>query len=218
MTRRLARLIRGETLTASVAARCQTFNTKRRHKDETFLTQVTPIGTESRQSQWLSSLSAGSFGGKMTYEYDPKSIIAQSHPVDLTNGDDLSILDFLQNPLLVPNDRIERFDCLTNLVPSSCQDTGSSEASSNEDKEEVKNLRRTGVSITKRPTRPQNPQTHFILPDKVFLSPISCQTTSEEARRKASTRRKEVGRRTKRLPRLSPRASHLLQVPLCNKN
>lgn len=51
------RLQTGETLTASVAARCQTFNPKCRHKDATFHFELAPIGLPVDNHNDFSNLS-----------------------------------------------------------------------------------------------------------------------------------------------------------------
>ena len=161
---------------------------------------------------------------------------------------DFELLDFLQNPLLVPSSgslssvsrskkgKTHLEEAIHHPLPSSCQDI--SETSSDEEEEEEEEgeegmSRKTEITTTKRSmllgtttkrsTRLQEfkPKAQCQLPRN--LSPFSCQhnslanLSSEGVRtQKTGGTRKEVGRggrrRRKRLPRLSPRASHLLQV------
>ena len=53
----LERLQTGETLTASVAEQCQTFNPKCRHKDATFHFELAPIGLPVDNHNDFSNLS-----------------------------------------------------------------------------------------------------------------------------------------------------------------
>ena len=193
----------------------------------------------------------------MTYEYDP---IARPYPVHLTSIEckhleresscmsfqPLGLLYFLQSPLFVPStgtlSRASRKP-QTNLwnsfhpLPSSCQDI--SEASSDDEEEEVKDLPRKSeiTTITKSTRSPTtttrstwSPTTtkrstkspEFKPKGPSDPSPFSCQqsnslanlssegVTTNECRGKGIERGGR--RRRKRLPRLSARASHLLQV------
>ena len=201
---------------------------------------------------------------RMSYEYDP---ISRPYPVcstrkllekesSLMSFQDFELLDFLQNPLLVPSSgslssvsRIRKGkthleEAIHHPLPSSCQDISETSSDEEEGEEEVKGMsRKTEITTTKRSTllgttteRSTWPRTTTERSTRLpefkpkeqsqfprHLSPFSCQhnslanLSSEGVRTpKTGGTRKEIGRggrrRRKRLPRLSPRASHLLQV------
>ena len=165
----------------------------------------------------------------MTYEYDPISI---SYPVcstslqckllenesSLISFQDLGLLNFLQNPLFVPTSgslssvsrsKVGKRSKHTKGIhpsPSSCKDISETSSSEEEEEEEEE----TEVTASKRSAWPGT------------ITSLSCKgaprkgtggTMKESGKR--GTRKANEGRGTrkrKRLPRLSPRASHLLQV------
>ena len=174
----------------------------------------------------------------MTYEYDPKSM-AQSKVVCPTDKEsslvsfksNFAVLGFRPDHLLLPSLRGE--ECEKNLPNrfnhSSCQDT-SEESSSEEDFEdqlrdlEVRSRRSNLKLLPNFEYRPQLQQqahsAHFS-----FVSPCQHLSSFTELARDdiANEKQKMVSRspqktrtrtppRTRRLPRLTPRASHLLQV------
>ena len=160
----------------------------------------------------------------MTYEYDPISI---SYPAcstslqckllekesSLISFQDLGLLNFLQNPLFVPTSgslssvSISKVGKIAKGIhhqpPSSCKDISETSSSEGEEKEEEE------MKATKRSS---------VWPG----TNLSCKGmtrkgtggTMKESGKRGTRKANEVRgtRRRKRLPRLSPRASHLLQV------
>ena len=174
----------------------------------------------------------------MTYEYDPKSM-AQSNVVCPTDKEsslvsfkgNFAVLGFRPDHLLLPSLRGK--ECEKNLPNrfnhSSCQDT-SEESSSEEDfEDQLRDLevrsRRSNLKLL--PNFEYKPQLQQQAHSAHFSFVSSCQHLSsftELAREDgAYEKEKMVSRspqktrtrtppRTRRLPRLTPRASHLLQV------
>ena len=148
---------------------------------------------------------------------------------------DLGLSHFLQNPLFISGSgslsssfsRREKGkkNSGTGLhpLPSSCQDV--SEASSDEEEEEKDLSRKTEITTTKRSawpltmTKRSRRPPEFEAKAQNQLAPLSCLanfscegvTTKDCQGRRADMGRGKMMRR-KRLPRLTPRASHLLQV------
>ena len=152
----------------------------------------------------------------------------------------LRLIDFLQSPLFVPSSCSQsRKAQKIHPLPSSCQDI--SEASSDEEEEELlKKVEITATTrstktptttkrspwlptTTTRPTRLPEFRSKAQRQGPSNLSPLSCQQPNSLAKLSCKgLTSKDCGgaeiegggrrRRRKRLPRLSARASHLLQV------
>ena len=176
----------------------------------------------------------------MTYEYDPKSM-AQSNVVSPTDKesslvsfkDSFAVLGFRPDHLLLPS--LRGVECEKNLPNrfnhSSCQDTSEKSSSEEDCEDQLRDLevrsRRSNLKLLpnfeyKPQLQQQAHSAHFSFVSscqhlssftELAREDVACEKEKMVSRSPTKTRtRTRAPPRTRRLPRLTPRASHLLQV------